>query len=113
MVTRMLTDIFGDYPQVKVIKLLISHPHTEYTKTDIAECANISRATLYRFWDKLEKYNVVKEGRKIANSQLYSVNTESEVVKALDKFIQGLVDVEIEEQKRILKGERVTEKAIA
>ncbi|MFQ6062341.1 MAG: hypothetical protein ACE5J9_04095 [Methanosarcinales archaeon] len=93
----MLTEIFGDYPQVKVIKLLVSHPNIEYTKEDIAECTGISSAILNSFWDKLEKFRIVKQ--KKGDSNLYLVNSESDVVKTLEKFIWKLIDIEIEEQR--------------
>jgi len=38
----MLTEVFGAYPQVKVIDLLLTHQNIEYTKEEIAECAEIT-----------------------------------------------------------------------
>ena len=38
----MLTEVFGAYPQVKVIDLLLTHQNIEYTKEEIAEGAEIT-----------------------------------------------------------------------
>lgn len=91
----MLTEIFGEYPQVKVIDLLITHPRIQYTKTDIAECAGIGRATLYQFWDILEKYQIVKPTYQMGKTTLYTANLDSPALKALKKFQLEMADIEI------------------
>ena len=82
----MLTEFFGNYPRIRVIDLLLSHPYTEYTKKDIAECSNVARGTLYEFFDELNKYKLIKPTRKIGNTQLYSIDMDSPAVKALNAF---------------------------
>lgn len=94
----MLTKIFGDYPQVRVIDLLISHPWSEYSKSDIAEYSNISRPTLYRFFEALLKYELIKPTRKFGNTQLYQVNMESQTVKAINQFQMHLSKMEFSYQ---------------
>ena len=101
----MLTEFFGNYPRIRVIDLLLSHPYTEYTKKDIAECANIARGTLYEFFDELNKYNLIKPTRKIGNTQLYSIDMDSPAVKALNAFqnilaATGIGD-EVEEREKV------------
>ena len=95
----MLTEIFGEYPQVKVMDLLLSHNKLEYTKTDIAECAGISKPTLYKFWDTIERFKLVIPTRKIGNTTLYMINKDSPIIKALDAFQLGLVDMVVDEEK--------------
>jgi len=94
----MLTEIFGAYPQVKVIDLLLTHQNIEYTKEEIAECAGISRDVLDTFWAQLEKYRIIKPTRKTRNAQLYTTNMDSEAMLALKRFQYELAEVEIEEQ---------------
>ncbi len=96
----MFTEIFGDSPQVKVLDLLITQDNLEYTKKEIAECADIGRSTLYTFWGTLERYNVVKKTRRIGNTWLYRINTESPAVKALQEFQLRVVDIIVEEETR-------------
>lgn len=82
----MLTEFFGNYPRVRVIDLLLSHPYTEYTKKDMAECSGVARGTLYEFFDKLTEYKLIKPTRKIGNTLLYSIDMDSPAVKALNAF---------------------------
>lgn len=82
----MLTEFFGNYPRIRVIDLLLSHPYTEYTKKDMAECSGVARGTLYEFFDELTKYKLIKPTRKIGNTQLYIIDMNSPAVKALNAF---------------------------
>ncbi|VVB87244.1 Uncharacterised protein [uncultured archaeon] len=94
----MFTEIFGDSPQVKVLDLLITQDDMEYTKKEIAECADVGRSTLYTFWDTLERYNIVKKTRRIGNTWLYKINSDSLAVKALQEFQLRIVDIIVEEE---------------
>ncbi len=94
----MLTDIFGETPRVKVIDLFISHPGTEYTKTDIANYSKIARSTLYEFLEELEEYGLIKKSKKVGNAQLYTVNMGSEITKLISAFQLSLAEIEINKQ---------------
>ena len=94
----MFTEIFGDSPQVKVLDLLITQDDMEYTKKEIAECADVGRSTLYTFWDTLERYDIVKKTRRIGNTWLYRINTDSPAVKALQEFQLRVVDLVVEDE---------------
>lgn len=106
---KLLTEFFGNYPRIRVMDLLISHPYSEYSKTDIAESSNISRNTLYNFFEKLEEYNLIKPGKKYGQTQLFAVNTESPAVKALNAFQLRLAEIEIKKQMEIYESEEVKE----
>ena len=94
----MFTEVFGNSPQVKVIDLLVTQDDMEYTKKEIAECAEVGRSTLYTFWDTLEHYDIVRKTRRIGNTWLYRINKESPAVKALQEFQLRLVDMIVEEE---------------
>jgi hypothetical protein len=94
----MFPEIFGDSPQVKVIDLLITQDDLEYTKKEIAECAEVGRSTLYTFWETLERYEIVKKTRRIGNTWLYKINSDSPAVKALQEFQLRIVDIIVEEE---------------
>ena len=101
----MLSEIMGDYPQIRVIEILITHPWSQYTKKDLSEASGISRSTLYTLLNKLETYQIIKPTRKIGNTQLYMLNQESNTTKAIMAFGKELSDIEIEKQKKIYKQE--------
>lgn len=94
----MLTEIFGNYPQIKVLEYLLSNPFGKYTKQQIAVGSEISRITLNKFFDDiLEKEIIIKE----FNSK-YSLNLESEIVRELNRFIDIQNRMEIEKQMKNL-----------
>ena len=102
----MLTEIFGTTcKRAKVFDLLLSHPYTEYTKTDIAECAEISRNTLDTFIDDLVEYGIINLTRRIGNGQLYQINMKSTITQALNSFQNQLADIEFEKEMEKYKEE--------
>lgn len=94
----MLREIMGEYPRVKVIEILITHPWSEYTKKDLAEASGISRRTLYNLLEKLETYQIIKPTRKIGSAQLYTLNQESKTTRAVMAFQKELAEIEINNQ---------------
>ena len=113
----MLADVFGAYPQVKVICLILTRQDIEYTKVEIAECAEISIDTHYNFWGRLEKCGIVKPTRKEGETQLYTANMGCEVMRVLKSFQYELAEIEIEEQRGfeqvVARSERKKEAIIA
>lgn len=83
--------VFGDSPLVKVIDVLVENPNLDYTKKELAEAAEISVPTLYKLWDRLEDEDIVVKTRKIGNTELYKLNTDSTVVKEIVRFEQRVL----------------------
>jgi DNA-binding GntR family transcriptional regulator len=102
----MITKIFGENcKRVGVIDLLLSHPHSEYTKKDISECAEISRTTLDTFIDELVEFELIEQTRSIGRGKLYRINLNSSITQALNSFQNQLADIEIEKQ--IIEYEKI------
>ena len=79
----MLDEIFGDYPQIKVIDYLLMNPFAELSKLQIAVGAEISRITLNKFIDDLtDKQLVIKN----TNSK-YHLNLQSPIVIKLNMLL--------------------------
>ena len=66
--------------------LFLSHPYSEYTKKDIADCAEISRGTLDTFIDKLVEIGILTITNNIGKFQLYQINMDSPITQALNSF---------------------------
>lgn len=62
----------------------------DYSKTDLAEQTGISRSTLYRKWDLLEELSIIEKTRKYQNTQLYKLDTDSEIVDELGRLKRKL-----------------------
>lgn len=84
--------VFGDSPLVKVIDVLVENPNLDYTKKELAEAAEISVPTLYKLWEKLGDEEIVVKTRKIGNTELYKLNTDSPVVKEIVRFERRVLE---------------------
>ncbi|VVB66105.1 Uncharacterised protein [Candidatus Gugararchaeum adminiculabundum] len=76
-------EFFGDTPFYRVIDFLLEHRLEDFTKTEIAKQSDVSWATLYNHWDRLEEFNMVKVTRKVGNVSLYQLNQQEPIVKQL------------------------------
>ena len=90
----VLVDVFGESPFIKVVDTLMDHPSYEYTKKELAEVNDISRPTLYKIWDRLERLEIVEPARKIGSTQLFMLNHDSDVVRSLYEMEEKLRDTE-------------------
>lgn len=96
----MLTKIFGDCTQVKLIDFLVAHPWSEFSKTELADGAQIARPTVYKLLDNLLDENLIIKTKKIGNIQLYQTNIKSPVIKHINSLQGLLADIEVEKQKK-------------
>lgn len=79
----LLIRFIGDTPKTRIIDFLIDNKGMDYSKTDIAKGADISRATLFKYWNEIKEFNLVKETRCFGKTKLYTLNTENELVQKL------------------------------
>lgn len=98
----MLTDLFGDYPQVRVLDFLVESRSFDYSLTDIARMSNVARPTLYAMIEDLVELEVITETRRAGNARMFALNKENAIVKSLTKFdlelSKKLVRKELREQ---------------
>ena len=60
MEKSLLIQFIGDNPATRIIDFLIENKGMDYSKSEIAEGARISRAALFKHWNKIEKFNLIK-----------------------------------------------------
>ena len=82
----MLKILLGENALTKILDFFLENRFWDYTKTDIAREAGVSRVQLYRVWSILEKLEIVKPSRKIGATVLYKANTESPIFKKLSEL---------------------------
>lgn len=76
-------NFFGESPLVRVLDFLLENKPFDYTKTDIAKGAGISRVSLYKCWPAFTEHGIVRPTRRIGSTQLYALNAKSAVVLQL------------------------------
>jgi DNA-binding transcriptional ArsR family regulator len=72
-------------PVLKILNFLMDNMIFDYSKTDIAEGAGISRTTLSNNWKILEDNGLVVQTREIGRAKMYKLNRDNPIVK---KFIE-------------------------
>ena len=82
----MLKILFGDNALIKILDFFLENRFWDYTKTNVAREAKVSRVQLYRVWNVLEELEIVKPSRKIGATVLYKANTESPIFKKLSEL---------------------------
>jgi predicted transcriptional regulator len=96
----MLTDLFGDYPQVRVLDFLVESRSFDYSITDIARMSNVARPTLYEMIEELLEMGIIEETRRSGNARMFALNKKNDVVKSLSKF-------DLELSKKLVRKELV------
>ena len=72
-------------PALRILDFLMNNKAYDYSKTDIAKGAGISRTTLFSVWASLEKNGLVIETREVGRAKMYKLNLKNPVVR---KFIE-------------------------
>jgi predicted AAA+ superfamily ATPase len=73
----------GKDPTLKILDFLIDNIGFDYSKTEIASGAGISRTTLFSVWDGLERNELVAFTRNVGRAKMYRLNMRNEVAKKL------------------------------
>ena len=83
MEKSLLLQLTGEMPLFKIIDFLIENKGLDLSKKDIIEGAAISRAALFKYWKELEKNNLVNITRRFGKTKLYTLNTQSLIVRKI------------------------------
>jgi len=70
-------------PMLKVLDFLMDNESFDYSKTDIAEGTELSRATLFKVWPKLEALGLITATRTVGKAKMYRLNKKNPIVKKL------------------------------
>jgi hypothetical protein len=70
-------------PMLKVLDFLMDNEVFDYSKTDIAEGAELSRATLFKVWPKLEALGLIIATRMVGQAKMYRLNKQNPITKKL------------------------------
>lgn len=94
----LILKILGKTPETKVLNILLSHPYSKYSKTDLVECAVISFEELNPVLKKLIKYGLIKVSGVVDGKIVYQIDLENMATSALNSFQNRLAWNEIEKE---------------
>ncbi len=83
MEKSLLIKFLGENPIFKIIDFLVENKGLDFSKKNIIDKAGISKASLFNYWNEIEKQGIVKVTRKFGKTKLYTLNNESPIVNKL------------------------------
>ena len=92
---------FGNSPFILVVDAFIDNIGSDHSKKEIQELAGISKGSLFKNWKQIEELGLVKVTRRYGKTKLYTLNTDSLIVKDIMKWEMDMIDLKMpEKQKR-------------
>ncbi len=79
----LLLQLTGKMPLFRVIDFLVDNKGLDFSKKDIVEGAELSKASLFNYWGELEKREIVKVTRRFGKTKLYTLNTENPITQKI------------------------------
>jgi hypothetical protein len=70
-------------PTLRVLDFFIDNEGFDYSKTEVMEGTDLSRATLFNVWPKLEALELLIATRTVGRAKMYKLNKKNPVVKKL------------------------------
>ena len=87
----LLLNLTGDMPLFKVIDFLLDNKGMDFSKSDISKGAEISRASLFNYWNEIERHGIVKVTRSFGKTKLYTLNVKNPVTQKIIELEKTLI----------------------
>lgn len=94
----VLSKIFGDCPQAKILEVFAEHIDEELSIPDIIWLTDMPKTTIYSYVRKLLDEKILIEGDKIGKTQLYNLNNDKEEVKIVLSLVNYIVSEKLAEK---------------
>ena len=94
----VLSKIFGDCPNVKILEVFADHFDEELSIPDIIWLTDMPKTTIYNYISKLLEEKIILEGNKVGKTQLYHLNNEKQEVKIVISLINYIVSEKLAEK---------------
>ena len=88
----------GDSPKIRVLDFLMNNFALDFSLPQIAQGSKVAYTTLIDLLPKLIKQEIIIETRKIGKSNLFKINGDSPIVKALFAIDLKLSEAAIEKK---------------
>ena len=87
----LLLNLTGEMPLFKIIDFLLENKGMDFSKSDISKGAGISRASLFNYWNEIEKHGIVKVTRSFGKTKLYTLNSKNLVTQKIIDLEKTLI----------------------
>ncbi|MBO3808985.1 MAG: winged helix-turn-helix transcriptional regulator [Candidatus Brockarchaeota archaeon] len=82
----VLVEYFGEHSMVRIVDFLVENKLFDFSKKQIMGEVSISKATLFKYFPKLEEAGIVKASRRFGKAKLYRMNMGSHVGEENNRF---------------------------
>ena len=82
-------DLFGRSPQTRIMDLFLDNSLFEFSRPEIIQALGMAKVTLYNVFPPIVTSGMVINTRKVGNTELFKLNTESEDVRSLYSIIRN------------------------
>ncbi len=96
----LLLQLTGDLPLFKIVDFLVENKGMDFSKTDIAKGSGISRASLFNYWEELEKHGIMKVTRRFGKTKLYTLNAKSVIAQRILDLEKALIAEALEKARQ-------------
>ena len=87
----LLLNLTGEMPLFKIIDFLLENKGMDFSKSDISKGAEISRASLFNYWNEIEKHGIIKVTRSFGKTKLYTLNVRNPVTQKIIELEKTLI----------------------
>ena len=91
MEKSLLLGLTGDLPLFRIVDFLLDNKGVDFSKSDISKGAEISRASLFNYWNEIEKHGIVKITRSFGKTKLYTLNVKNPVTQKIIELEKTLI----------------------
>lgn len=79
-------------PILKVLDFFMDNEGFDYSKAEVMEGTDLSRATLFNVWPRLEALELLMETRHVGRAKMYKLNKKNPIVKKLMELDDAISD---------------------
>ena len=87
----LLLNLTGEMPLFKIIDFLLDNKGMDFSKSDISKGSGISRASLFNYWNEIEKFGIIKVTRSFGKTKLYTLNAKNPVTQKIIELEKTLI----------------------
>jgi biotin operon repressor len=86
----VLSELFGDCPQVNIVETFAENHEETLSGSDISRMTGVTKATVYAHINRLLKEGIIIKAKKVGKTQLYQLNNDNpkaKIIVMLERFI--------------------------